>query len=211
VLVVEDDLSLVRLTEAQLTTAGFRCSTAGSVGEAWRMVQDDPPDVAVVDIHLPGAFGWELVERIRTDQHLHRLPVVMVSAEVVAQDRDRARGLDAELLMKPFEAHELVEVIASLLQEKVRVPVRQIQLAIYLSNHRIEGTAHLPTEHDRFSDAWEAVINDKRSHLPLTDATIYRLDQDATAKAAFITVCKSRIEFVTPLEDTPSSGQPEAV
>ena len=201
VLIVEDDWSIVQLVDFHLKDAGYTVETAGSVGEAWRKMVDEPPEAALVDIHLPGAFGWELTERARGDHRFHRLPMVMMSGQFDGEDRARAKNLGAEVLAKPFNGSEPVEMIARLLTQSQRVNLVSAKIALFLSNYKLEGTIHLPPEHSRFSDGWAAILSDPRAVIPVTNVSVLTFTDEVMSKAPFLQVSKSQIQLVVPIED----------
>ena len=198
VLVVEDDWSILQLMDFHLKDAGYRVETAGTVGEAWRSILQDPPDAVLVDIHLPGAFGWELVERCRSDHRFHLLPVVMMSGHFDPEDRARAKSLGAEIQSKPFNGPEPIEKLGEMLGQSQRVDLTCSKVVLFLSGYKLEGTIHLPPKYTRFSDGWAALLGDSRGVIPVTDASILSFTDEVISKAAFLEVSKAQIQLVIP-------------
>jgi DNA-binding response OmpR family regulator len=201
VLVVEDDWSILQLLDFHLKDAGYRTETAGTVGEAWRSILHDPPDAVLIDVHLPGAFGWELVERCRGDHRFHRLPIVMMSGRFDPEDCERARSLGAEIQLKPFNGPEPIEKLGGMMGQSQRVRLAASSVALFLSGYKVEGTIHLPPEHPRFSDGWAAILADQRHVIPVTNASILTFTDEVMSKAAFLQVSKAEIQLVVPLDD----------
>jgi len=107
ILVVEDDPIIRRTIDYALRRAGFTTRTSGDGVEALLMAQDEPPDLILLDLMLPGIDGFEFAERIRrTDREV---AIIMVTA--LSQESDTVRGLDAgadDYIAKPFSTEELL-------------------------------------------------------------------------------------------------------
>jgi hypothetical protein len=87
-----------------------------------------------------------------------------------------------------------------------------VRVTLLLDNFTIDGSIYVAPELRRFSDAWEALVRDQRSFIPVTDARIDRISDGGTfASPAFMQVKKSDIRGVFPLE-LPATGPswPEA-
>jgi CheY-like chemotaxis protein len=95
---------------------GYEVSAAESGEEGLRTAQTREPDLALLDIQLPGISGFELLARLRTAQHgALRYPVIAVTASVMEQDRRKilAAGFDA-FVSKPVNIGELLDTLAEL-------------------------------------------------------------------------------------------------
>jgi CheY-like chemotaxis protein len=120
VLMVEDNLGDVELLRFGFLEIGLRATVervpTGHQAIA-RLEGAEPyqglpmPELVVLDIHLPGLLGHELLSLIRDDERLRDLPVAVLTASTDAQDAEicRARGADA-FLIKPFRLRDCVEV-----------------------------------------------------------------------------------------------------
>jgi len=112
VLVIEDDATAASLLLLQLEQEGYRCDWVNSAEKALNWLQAELPDIITLDIMLPGMDGWQFLERIKQDQRLSDIPVVIVS---VLDDEGRAFSLGAShMLSKPVKKKELLHGIASL-------------------------------------------------------------------------------------------------
>jgi DNA-binding response OmpR family regulator len=107
ILVVEDDPIIRQTVDYALRRAGFSTRTSGDGVEALLMAQDEPPDLILLDLMLPGIDGFEFASRLRrTDPDV---AIIMVTA--LSQDSDAVRGLDAgadDYITKPFSTEELL-------------------------------------------------------------------------------------------------------
>jgi DNA-binding response OmpR family regulator len=108
ILVVEDNLALRMSMAAVFDTHGMRADFAADGRTGLRLALDDPPDVLVLDLTLPGLDGLRVCERLRADADRH-IPILMLTARDALEDK--IRGFDAgadDYLVKPFADKELV-------------------------------------------------------------------------------------------------------
>jgi class 3 adenylate cyclase len=105
VLVVDDDALNRRLLSATLAREGIRTTTVKDGEEALTAVKEDPPDVVLLDIEMPGIDGFEVLERIKADEATRHLPVIMISGLDDTQSVVRCLEIGADdFLPKPFDA-----------------------------------------------------------------------------------------------------------
>jgi class 3 adenylate cyclase len=105
VLVVDDDALNRRLVTATLAREGLRTTSANDGAAALAAIDEDPPDVILLDIEMPGMNGIEVLERIKSDEKIRHLPVVMISGIDDAQSVVRCLEAGADdFLPKPFDA-----------------------------------------------------------------------------------------------------------
>jgi two-component system chemotaxis sensor kinase CheA len=90
VLLVEDSPTTRALQKIMLERAGHEVRVVGNGAEAWDLVQTADFDVVITDIRLPGMDGLELTARIRADERLRDLPVVLVTSTNERDERERA-------------------------------------------------------------------------------------------------------------------------
>jgi len=110
VLVVDDEPPIVRLVRAKLQADGYAVITAGSGEEALTVLEDERPDLVILDLMMPGIDGFETLRRIRSN---HTVPVIMLTAR--AGDIDKLRGLTSgadDYVTKPFNPDELAARVA---------------------------------------------------------------------------------------------------
>jgi two-component system response regulator MprA len=115
ILVVDDDAKILSLMRRGLAFAGYTVDLAEDGERALSIARDQPPDLVVLDVMLPGMDGLEVCRRLRAGEP--NLPVLMLTAK----DRvpDRVAGLDAgadDYLVKPFAFDELLARIRALLR-----------------------------------------------------------------------------------------------
>jgi len=116
-LVADDSVTTRTLEKAILEEAGYDVWLAADGHQAWRILQEEPIDLLVADVEMPGMDGFTLTESLRRSPTLGRIPVVLVTS--LSSDRDRARGLevgaDAYVVKSGFDRTGLVEAVGQLL------------------------------------------------------------------------------------------------
>lgn len=105
ILVVDDDPNILELVSIQLTQAGYYVQKASNGFEALETIEDDLPDLAVVDIMMPGMDGYTLTRKIRSETDI---PVLLLTAKGELEDKEKGflSGSD-DYVVKPFEPKEL--------------------------------------------------------------------------------------------------------
>jgi two-component system phosphate regulon response regulator PhoB len=109
VLVVDDEPAQRELLVYNLTSAGYRVSTAADGEEALLMVAEDLPDVILLDWMLPRLSGIEVCRQIKAKSETRNTAIIMVSAR--SEESDRVRGLDTgadDYIVKPYSTSELL-------------------------------------------------------------------------------------------------------
>ena len=128
VLVVDDDEEIRASLRRGLAFEGFKVSLAADGEEALRAIRDQPPDLAVLDIMMPGLDGLEVVRRLR--QADEQVPVIMLTARDAVPDR--VAGLEAgadDYLVKPFAFSELLARIRVRLRRREPGEERELRFA----------------------------------------------------------------------------------
>jgi CheY-like chemotaxis protein len=120
VLYVEDNASNLEVMAAFLAPyPGVQLRTALTGAEALLQVQARRPDVILLDIHLPGMDGYEILAQLRADPRWRDVAVVAVSADAMPHDVQRglAAGFD-RYLTKPVDLNELLGVLDALVRQR---------------------------------------------------------------------------------------------
>ena len=116
VLAVEDDPNILMSIEFLLRNAGYTVQSASNGQDAWALLNRHPPDLAVLDVMLPGIDGLDLCRRMRTTEGLKSTPILLRSAR--GGTAEVAEGLNQganAYLSKPFGTHDLLDAVARLL------------------------------------------------------------------------------------------------
>lgn len=117
ILVVEDDATQLRDLQRVLKTAGHDCVPAPSGKDVVELCRNEDPAMLMLDVMLPGVSGFEICRRIRRDEALYRLPILIVSA--MGEDEEIEHGLAQgadDYVTKPFQEQNLLQRIDMLLQ-----------------------------------------------------------------------------------------------
>jgi DNA-binding response OmpR family regulator len=215
IVVVEDQQSVVAIVRYHLESAGMEGSFASDVQDGWRLLTTEAPDAAVVDIGLPGADGWTLIEKLRGDERFAGLPVVVLTGLIEPEIVRRATSLGCDYLSKPFAASALLSKIREGLEPRAATPRAELRadpnkvelvvvgVVMLLDHYQVEGKVHLPPELARFSDAWESLIRDNRDYVPVTDVRVSLRDgHTVVAQPSFMEVRKADVRAVFP-QDAP--------
>ncbi len=119
VLVVEDEPQIQELVAVNLEHSGHRVLRASSAEEAETAIRSELPDVLVLDWMLPGESGLSFARRLRADERTRDLPILMLTAR--AMEQDKLSGLEAgadDYLTKPFSPKELAARIKAVLRRR---------------------------------------------------------------------------------------------
>jgi CheY-like chemotaxis protein len=113
VLVVDDNADAAEMLAMLLSLDGHEVQTAGNGPEAIDVARRFRPEVAFLDIGLPGMSGYELAERFRADPELEAVALIAVTGWGQAEDRRRSReaGFD-EHLTKPVDASTVLDILS---------------------------------------------------------------------------------------------------
>lgn len=218
ILVVDDDDRNLRLMEALLAPLKHEVVLARNGIEALEKVEENPPDLIMLDILMPGMDGFEVARRLKSDEKRKIIPIVMVTA--LGGIEDRVKALDAgadDFLTKPVDKSELIARVRSLLKVKayndhmlnyqrelekvVTTRTRQLQKAL-----NSVKKASLETIH-RLSRAAEYKDEDTGAH-------IIRMSRYAAAIASEIGLNKKTVEtifYAAPMHDVGKIGIPDRI
>ena len=120
ILAVDDRPEMLQLLTEALDE--YHVVTALDAESAMEMIRQDPPELIISDIMMPGTSGLELIRRIKQNKHTMHIPVIILSAKNTVEER--VEGLDAGAdvyLGKPFSIKEMRSVIQRLLKKKVQM------------------------------------------------------------------------------------------
>lgn len=118
ILVVDDEESIVKLVSFNLNREGFQTISAGDGNEAWEKIQQEKPDLVVLDVMLPGMDGFSLCRLMRKEGLT--TPILMLTAR--DEEIDKVLGLEMgadDYMTKPFSPRELVARVRAILRRTV--------------------------------------------------------------------------------------------
>ena len=117
VLIAEDETAVCELLRYNLEREGYDVSVANDGEEALLIIEENTPDLLLLDWMLPAVPGIEICRRVRTRASTKNLPIIMLTAR--AEETDRIRGLDTgadDYITKPFSTVELMARIRAVLR-----------------------------------------------------------------------------------------------
>ncbi|WP_367397452.1 response regulator transcription factor [Chryseosolibacter indicus] len=118
VLVVDDDPYILMSLEFLMKKSGYEVMVARNGKEALTLVDQEVPDLVLLDIMMPDVDGYGICSYIKTNNTLKKIKVVFLSAKTKEADKQKGLDLGAELyITKPFATKELVKKIDALLAE----------------------------------------------------------------------------------------------
>ena len=117
ILLVDDEPDIRFLTKRMLERQGYSVAEAEDGETALRMLQEERPDLVLLDVRMPGLNGWEVCRRIKADEETKSIPVVMFTVRTSEEDmlRSREYGADAHI-NKPFDRDELLRLVEKMLR-----------------------------------------------------------------------------------------------
>ena len=119
VLVVDDSITVRRVTQRLLERHGMRVMTAKDGVDAVSLLQEHQPDVILLDIEMPRMDGYEVASQVRSDERLKDIPIIMVTSRVGEKHRSRAIELGVnDYLGKPYQENQLLEAIEPLVNRE---------------------------------------------------------------------------------------------
>src|SRR2546421_9951745 len=120
ILVVDDDLQLLKIVTHNLRAEGYQVLTASEGKHALETIERESPDLVLLDIMLPTMDGLQVCQRVR---EFSAVPIVMITAR--GQSQDKIKGLDLgadDYLTKPFRVDELLARVRAVLRRGAILP-----------------------------------------------------------------------------------------
>lgn len=150
ILLVDDDVDLAELVKTKLSAEGYQTYTINTGEGAFELAKQVKPDIAILDIMLPGVTGYQICRRLRKDPELYKLGILILTA--LGEEPEILHGLEQgadDYLVKPFKLERLMDKlssIAALLQSMTKVnPITKLPGTDAIKreiNHRLaRGTA----------------------------------------------------------------------
>ena len=120
VMVVDDSLTVRRVTQRLLERQGYTVLLAKDGVDALRQLQDVRPDIMLVDIEMPRMDGYDLTRNVRGNKKTAEIPIIMITSRTAEKHRSTAFELGVnEYLGKPYQEDELLKLIKQYLAERV--------------------------------------------------------------------------------------------
>jgi chemosensory pili system protein ChpA (sensor histidine kinase/response regulator) len=119
VMVVDDSVTVRKVTSRLLERNGMNVLTAKDGVDAISQLQEHKPDIMLLDIEMPRMDGFEVATLVRHDEHLKDLPIIMITSRTGEKHRERALAIGVnEYLGKPYQESLLLESIAKLVDRQ---------------------------------------------------------------------------------------------
>lgn len=116
IVLAEDEPQIARLIEFKLKKEGYDVTWKENGEEALKAIKADKPDLILLDIMMPVMDGYEVLRRLKEDENLTDIPVIMLTAR--AQEKDVVKGIDLgaeDYITKPFHPAELLARVKRIL------------------------------------------------------------------------------------------------
>jgi chemosensory pili system protein ChpA (sensor histidine kinase/response regulator) len=118
-IVVDDSITVRRVTQRLLERNGMRVLTAKDGVDALSLLQEHVPDIILLDIEMPRMDGYEVAAHVRNDPRLRHVPIVMITSRVSEKHRARAIELGVDdYLGKPYQETQLLDAIDPLVNRR---------------------------------------------------------------------------------------------
>lgn len=142
ILIVEDEDAIRTMLKLVLQQSDFDVKTANDVKDAQILIEEEEPDLILLDWMLPGISGVEWARRLKKDESLKDIPIILLTAK--GEEEDKVRGLEIgadDYMTKPFSPKELVARIRAVLrrsgkmQDMSRITIGDLVLDV--EKHRL--------------------------------------------------------------------------
>jgi signal transduction histidine kinase len=153
-LIVEDAPVGLQLLGGLLERRGFKVRLATSGEQALQAARDEPPDLILLDIHMPDMNGYEVCERLKTDEALKSIPIIFISSLRYVIDKVKAFGLGGvDYITKPYQFEDVEARVRS------RLSIRRLEQQLQ------ESLARLKDEERLRENLVHMIVHDMRSPL----------------------------------------------
>jgi two-component system, cell cycle response regulator len=163
VLVVDDLPDNVEILRARLESRGYAVATAADGEEALALVHADPPQVILCDVMMPGIDGYEVARRIKRDESLPFIPIILVTA--LSDTENIVQGLNTgadDYIAKPYHFQELEARVRAMLR------IKRLQDELDLKNRELE-VANKRLKKLSITDGLTELFNHRHVHELLRD------------------------------------------
>ncbi|HHY88176.1 MAG TPA: response regulator [Chloroflexi bacterium] len=122
IIYIEDDPEMIELVHIILNRRGFKVKGAQWGRQGVDMVQQDRPDLVLLDLMMPDLDGWDVYHQLKANPDTQDIPIIVISAK--SQPIDRVLGLQIakvdDYVSKPFSPHELISSVDRVLNSRQR-------------------------------------------------------------------------------------------
>ena len=119
IMIVDDSLTVRKITSKLLVREGYEVVTAKDGVDALQMLEETTPQVMLVDIEMPRMDGFELTKNIRSSSKTANIPIIMITSRTAEKHRNYAQELGVNVYLgKPYQEDELLGHIAGFVKNK---------------------------------------------------------------------------------------------
>jgi CheY-like chemotaxis protein len=112
ILIADDEIDILKVVTFRLRKSGYEILTAVNGKEALDLIQVKRPDLILLDLRMPLMDGYEVCKRIKHDEELKKIPVILLTASKINEAPEKVRELEADdYLIKPFDPAKLFEKV----------------------------------------------------------------------------------------------------
>jgi two-component system phosphate regulon response regulator PhoB len=148
VLVVEDDVAIRDMLTFTLKQAGLTCESVGDAESGLDLLKNNQPDMILLDWMLPGIDGIEFIRRLRANEFLANIPVIMLTAKGESEDMVKGLAVGADdYVNKPFSPPELIARIKAVLR-RCQPPENEDAQKLQFGNLVLDTKSHRVTVDD---------------------------------------------------------------
>lgn len=123
VLIIEDNPKNRKVFKDILSVHGFKSIEAVDGEEGYKMAKEHNPDLIVMDVQLPGANGYEITRRLKSEDDTKDIPIIIVTSFAMAGEENEARAAGCnDYISKPINIHQFIETIKKYLPDQGLTP-----------------------------------------------------------------------------------------
>lgn len=112
IIVIDDETEILLVVQSRLKANGYDVVTCENGVEGLQKIQEDHPNLILLDITMPGMDGFQVLSQLKKDPETSKIPVIMLTARGESRSILKAQDLKAsDYLIKPFASDELLAVI----------------------------------------------------------------------------------------------------
>lgn len=196
-LLADDSVTIQKVVELLLSDENFEIKSVNNGEEAWSIIKEYNPDIVLADIEMPNMNGYQLCEKIKNDEALSHIPVILLAGAFEPLDEELAKDVRADdYLVKPFESQELISKLNAVLASK------EIEEAVATTKEpETPEEAEVITEHIE-DETLEAEAVEVAAPLEEMDISEEELMSETAEEAGFTE------EEISPVEDV--AGETES-
>ena len=112
ILIVDDEPDILKVVTFRVKKLEYEVVTATNGQEALDLIQKEEPDLILLDIELPVMNGYEVCQRVKTNEKLKHIPIIFLTASSASKIAEKVKEFNADdYLIKPFDSKELLKKI----------------------------------------------------------------------------------------------------